>query len=76
MTFSASTQAEIDKLYKGRKHVDLNIGILKDGNREFIHLGPDGKPKDGPIEVYPVGSICKLLRHLCSQSICRLENWI
>ncbi|MBR2672054.1 MAG: beta-lactamase family protein [Oscillospiraceae bacterium] len=60
MIFSASTLAEIDKLYKGRKHVDLSIGILKSGNREYIHIDPDGKPKDGPMEIYPVGSICKL----------------
>ena len=59
MNFSAPTQAQISKLYKGRKHVDLSIGIICDGKREYIHLGPDGKPIDGKMEVYPVGSICK-----------------
>jgi hypothetical protein len=29
MHFSASTQKEIDSLYKNRKHIELTIGILK-----------------------------------------------
>ena len=31
MEFSPKTIAEIDKLYKGRHHVELSIGVLKDG---------------------------------------------
>ena len=59
MTFNAATQKEIDKLYKGRHHVDLTIGILLNGETEFLRLGPDGKEVGGPQLVYPVGSICK-----------------
>ncbi|MBQ8995951.1 MAG: beta-lactamase family protein [Oscillospiraceae bacterium] len=59
MAFSKAAQAEIDKLYKGRHHVELSIGFLKDGEKTFLHLGPDGKPVEGQMLVYPVGSICK-----------------
>ena len=37
MNLSAKTKAEIDKLYQNRKHVELTIGILKDGEKEIIH---------------------------------------
>ena len=59
MTFNAAAQKEIDKLYKGRHHVALSIGILQSGETEFLRLGPDGKEVGGPQLVYPVGSICK-----------------
>ena len=59
MKFSSSTQTEIDKLYKGRRHVELTIGIRRDGEQEILHLGPDRKEKAGEELVYPVGSICK-----------------
>ena len=59
MVFSDNTNKEIDKLYKNRKHVELTIGILKDGKTEICHWGPDRKEKD-EVLVYPVGSICKL----------------
>ena len=59
MTFSPLTQKEIDKLYKNRKHVDLTIGILKDGSMKIRHWGPDREEKQDDALVYPVGSICK-----------------
>ena len=59
MTFNAAAQKEIDKLYKDRHHVELSIGILQNGETEFLRLGPDGKEVGGPQLVYPVGSICK-----------------
>ena len=59
MTFNAAAQKEIDKLYKGRRHVELSIGILRNGETEFLRLGPDRKEVGGPQLVYPVGSICK-----------------
>ena len=59
MKFSSATQTEIDKLYKGRRHVELTIGIRRDGEQEILHLGADRKEKGGEELVYPVGSICK-----------------
>ena len=59
MDFSKETKKEIDKLYKGRKHVDLTIGILKDGQKEILHLDPERQPSQDEL-VYPAGSICKL----------------
>lgn len=58
MYFSEKTAAEIDKLYKNRKHVELTIGIYKEGQKEIIHWGPDRQEKSDEL-VYPVGSICK-----------------
>ena len=58
MNYSESTRQEIDKLYKGRRHVELSIGILKDGSKETAHWGPDRQPSRTTL-VYPVGSICK-----------------
>ena len=49
MTFSTAAQKEIDKLYKGRHHVELSIGILWNGETEVLHLGPDGKEVGGPL---------------------------
>ena len=37
MEFSPKTIAEIDKLYKGRHHVELSIGVLKDGEITHTH---------------------------------------
>ena len=59
MNFSVEAQKEIDKLYKGRHHVELTIGVLRDGKTEIVHLGPDGKETENTQLVYPVGSICK-----------------
>ena len=58
MHFSTSTQKEIDSLYKNRKHIELTIGVLKDGQKEVLHWGPDRKESE-EVLVYPVGSICK-----------------
>ncbi|MBO6158840.1 MAG: beta-lactamase family protein [Firmicutes bacterium] len=59
MKFSSLTQTEINKLYKGRRHVELTIGIRRGGEQEILHLGPDRKEKAGEELIYPVGSICK-----------------
>lgn len=49
----------IEKLYKGRTHAELSIGILKDGQIETVHYGPNRERKDETL-IYPAGSICKL----------------
>ena len=59
MEFSTPAKEEIAKLYKGRHHVELSVGILKDGVKNTYHFGPDGNLKAGEDLVYPVGSICK-----------------
>ena len=59
MKLGEETQKRIDKLYKKRSHVELTIGILKDGEKEIVHWGPDRTIKEGELLIYPVGSICK-----------------
>ncbi len=59
MDFTVKTKAEIEKLYKNRKHVELTIGIDRNGSRELIHMGPGGQVDQDVDRVYPVGSICK-----------------
>ncbi len=59
MTFSSAAQKEMDRLYQNRGHVELSIGILRDGRKELLRFGPDRKQKDDDELVYPVGSICK-----------------
>ncbi len=59
MLLPSEALIEIDKLYKGRDHVELSIGIRKNGVTETVHFGPDRKPVEGEPLVYPVGSICK-----------------
>ena len=45
MTFSSTTQKEIDRLYKNRHHVELSIGVLREGEtavrdyRKFLSAG-------------------------------------
>ncbi len=58
MEFGAKTRAEIDRLYKGRHHVELSIGVLQDGEITFSHWNPS-READDALFVYPVGSICK-----------------
>ncbi|MBR3348622.1 MAG: serine hydrolase, partial [Solobacterium sp.] len=60
MNLPKQTQAEIAKLYKNRAHVELTVGILKDGRTEVVHWNPKGQIAEGEELVYPVGSICKL----------------
>lgn len=57
MVFTAETEKIIDKLYNN-SHVELTIGILKDGKKEILHLDPDRKPTNTELK-YPVGSIGK-----------------
>ena len=59
LPFSAPTLAEIEKLYHKRGHVELTIGIDRQGERTVFHLGPDQQEVPGEALVYPVGSICK-----------------
>lgn len=58
MEFTQATTQAIDRLYRGRKHVELTIGILRDGQTEVTHWNPERQETDERI-VYPVGSICK-----------------
>ena len=59
MKLDKKSKKLIKDLYKGRKHIDLTIGILKDGETEVAHWGPDHQVVEGPEVVYAVGSICK-----------------
>ncbi len=59
MHLPAAAQKEINTLYHGRKHIDLTIGILKDGKTETVHFGPDHTVCSGEPLIYAVGSICK-----------------
>ncbi len=59
MTFGKEAQSEIARLYRGRHHVELSIGVLRDGEILCAHFGPGGEETEGPQAVYPVGSICK-----------------
>ena len=58
MEFPQGAREQIDSLYKGRKHVELTIGILREGQKEIIHWGPDRQERPETL-IYPVGSICK-----------------
>lgn len=58
MMFNEAAKQQIDKLYTGRKHVELTVGILQDGQKEIVHWNPDRKETPETL-VYPVGSICK-----------------
>ena len=58
MEFTPGAKQQIDKLYQGRKHVELTIGILRDGKQEIRHWNPERKETDAEL-IYPVGSICK-----------------
>ena len=58
MEFTSGATQQIDKLYQGRKHVELTIGILRDGKQEIRHWNPERKETDAEL-IYPVGSICK-----------------
>ncbi|MBQ1529045.1 MAG: hypothetical protein IIZ76_02055 [Clostridia bacterium] len=59
MKLDRKSKKLIKDLYRGREHIELTVGILKDGETEVVHWGPDGKIVDGPEVVYAVGSICK-----------------
>ena len=58
MILAEATKQEIDKLYHGRKHVELTIGVLRNGEKEIRHWDPERKESAETL-VYPVGSICK-----------------
>ncbi len=58
MEFPQGAREQIDSLYKGRKHVELTVGILRDGQKEVVHWGPDRQERPETL-IYPVGSICK-----------------
>lgn len=59
MDLTRQALQRIDRIYKGRQHVELSIGILKDGETETLHWGPGREDKSDETPVYPVGSICK-----------------
>ena len=58
MVFPETAKQLIDRLYQGRKHVELTVGILCDGVKEVVHWNPD-RHETPDRAVYPVGSICK-----------------
>lgn len=57
MLLSALAHREIDRLYHGRNHVELTIGIRQNGRSEIIHFGPDRRVNEDIHLVQPVGSI-------------------
>ena len=59
MKLDRKSKRLIKDLYRGREHIELTVGILKDGETEVVHWGPDHKVVEGPEVVYAVGSICK-----------------
>ena len=59
MDYSTATQEQIQKLYRNRKHVELTIRTLKDGNTEIRHWSSDRAETSDTAQIYPVGSICK-----------------
>ena len=59
MNLPESTQSEIEKLYRNRSHVELTIGVMKNGETEIVHYGQDQSIVSGEPLIYPVGSICK-----------------
>jgi Beta-lactamase class C and other penicillin binding proteins len=58
MVFSEAAKKEIDRLYRGRGHVELTVGVLRDGEKEIRHWDPSRQEVPDTL-VYPVGSICK-----------------
>lgn len=58
MNISPKTQAMLDALYEGRDHVQLTIGMLKDGEIETIHYNEKKEIVPEKL-IYPVGSIGK-----------------
>ena len=58
MILMEETKQQIDKLFQGRKHVDLTIGVLRDGEKEICHWDPERRESAETL-TYPVGSICK-----------------
>lgn len=74
MEYSAKIQELIDKLYSGREHVELTIGVLKDGKIESMHYDEKRNVSEDKL-IYPVGSIGKpftaslLAKHISSGSV-------
>ncbi len=60
MDLLPGTIAEIDKLYHGRKHVKLTIGIRQGEETRITKWGPNKEEMPYTEESFPVGSICKL----------------
>lgn len=58
MDIRTSADPVIRSLYPNRSHMELTIGILKNGETQIIHLDPEQKESD-EVLTYPVGSICK-----------------
>ena len=48
----------IQKLYPKTSHMEMTIGILRDGEAQVLHLDPEQNESAEPL-LYPVGSICK-----------------
>lgn len=59
MEFSEKTARLIDGLYHKRSHVELTVGILKNGGTEIVHFNPEHKEDGNTGMIYAAGSICK-----------------
>ncbi|MGI5172525.1 beta-lactamase family protein [Treponema sp. OMZ 840] len=58
--FNTGARNYVNRLYASRSHVELTVGVLKDGMTKIKHFGPDGKEKEEKL-TYPVGSIGKTI---------------
>lgn len=58
--FSTRAKEYVEALYASRSHVELTVGVLKDGLTQVKHFGPDGKEQEKKL-IYPVGSIGKTI---------------
>lgn len=44
--FSTRAKEYVEALYASRSHVELTVGVLKDGLTQVKHFGPDGKEQE------------------------------
>lgn len=44
--FSTRAKEYVETLYASRSHVELTVGVLKDGLTQVKHFGPDGKEQE------------------------------
>ena len=58
MKFTSETQALMRALYKGREHLELTVGTLKNGQIRTTHFNENKKISMNKL-IYPVGSIGK-----------------
>lgn len=60
MKLKTAAEPAIQSLYAGTSHMELTLGILRNGVKEILHLDPEQNESD-EVLTYPVGSICKTI---------------